>query len=418
MINIDQELAYKKFSRLKCGALFMAMGTGKTKVALTLAQSKYAQEKVDFVLYIAPASAISSGNLEAEKQKWTPELPVTFATCEGFGASDRIYLEILSKVKKTKTFCICDESLYIKNIEAKRTRRIIEIGSFSMYRLILNGTPVTKNILDVWTQMEFLSPKIFDMSFREFKYMFCVYSRNAKKARKKKIVRYINVSYLISLISPYVYQADLDLEVKKKYADRCYYVDKWKYNNYKNKIFDKYYDSYEEELQFYAFAQVLQRWYTSQPEHREAVQDCINEINDTIIVFVKYVNNIPENAIKITGATKNREEIIDRFRRGEFKVLYMTYGCGSFSLNLQFCKNIIFADHDWDYSRRVQAEGRIYRLGSGEDVMYYDIVCENSGLEKLIQDCLKGKKSLLAMVKKEITKLDSKDKAKKFIEKL
>lgn len=35
-----QQLAFDKLSRLKVGALFMEMGTGKTKVALDLIQSK------------------------------------------------------------------------------------------------------------------------------------------------------------------------------------------------------------------------------------------------------------------------------------------------------------------------------------------------------------------------------------------
>lgn len=402
--NIDQELAYEKFSRLKCGALFMSMGTGKTKVALSLAKSKYEQGKVDFVQYIAPASVLSLGNIETERLKWTPDLPVTYTTCEGIGSSDRIYLNNLSQVKDHRTFCICDESLYIKNISAKRTRRTVEMGEHSAYRMILNGTPVTKNILDLWTQMEFLSPKILNMSFRQFKYTFCVYDRNAKRRHdRNKIIRYTNIPYLMSLISPYIYQAELDLDVQKVYADRYYYINKSKYEKYKDEIFDKYYDSYEDELQFYAFAQVLQRWYTSQPGHQEAVQECIDEINDRVIVFVKYIENIPADAVRITGETKNRQEILERFRRGDFKALYMTYGVGSFSLNLQFCKNIIFADHDWDYAKRVQAEGRIYRLGSEEDVKYYDIVCENAGLEELIRKCLRGKKGLLAMVKEGIT---------------
>lgn len=45
----NQELAFEKLSKLKVGALFMAMGTGKTKVALDLINSKL--NKVDYVLW-------------------------------------------------------------------------------------------------------------------------------------------------------------------------------------------------------------------------------------------------------------------------------------------------------------------------------------------------------------------------------
>lgn len=416
--NMDQKQAFEKFSRLKCGALFMSMGTGKTKVALELAQYKFNQSKVDFILYIAPASVIRTGNIENERLKWTPDLPVTYATCECFGSSDRIYLEILEQVKNHKTFCICDESLFIKNIRAKRTKRIIDIGKHSEYRLVLNGTPLTKNIIDIWSQMEFLSPKILNMTFREYKDTFCEYYVKAKSKRNKnRIKRQMNIPYLISLIEPYIYQAELDIEYRKVFHSEYYSVDTDSYEDYKAQLFDKYYEG--EDLNFQAFSQKLQSYYTSQFEHMEAIQNLIDKIKDRVIVFVKYLSNIPDGVERITGDTKNREEIIKRFKNNDFKVLYISYGCGSFSLNLQFCRNIIFADMDWDYARRVQAEGRIYRIDIYDDVHYYDVVCANSGLEDMILRCLHKKTNLLSEVKSEIEKIKGdKEKAKAFLKKL
>ena len=53
MVN-NQELAFEKLSRLKVGALFMEMGTGKTKIALDLIASK--AHKVSYILWICPFS--------------------------------------------------------------------------------------------------------------------------------------------------------------------------------------------------------------------------------------------------------------------------------------------------------------------------------------------------------------------------
>lgn len=44
----------------------------------------------------------------------------------------------------------------------------MELGSLSYYRLILNGTQLAETFLDLWTQMEFLSPKILKMRFSQF----------------------------------------------------------------------------------------------------------------------------------------------------------------------------------------------------------------------------------------------------------
>ena len=74
MNSIEQEAAFQKFSLLKCGALFMSMGTGKTKVALDLAAAKMEQGKCDYVMYIAPANMIDSGTVQIERDKWQPKL--------------------------------------------------------------------------------------------------------------------------------------------------------------------------------------------------------------------------------------------------------------------------------------------------------------------------------------------------------
>lgn len=97
---IDQEKAFEKLSKLKVGALFMEMGTGKTKVALDLIASK--KEKVDYILWICPFSIKSE--ILVEKNKWHPELEIEVVGCESIGSSDRIYIELLNKVENSTTF--------------------------------------------------------------------------------------------------------------------------------------------------------------------------------------------------------------------------------------------------------------------------------------------------------------------------
>lgn len=179
----EQQLAFDKLSRLKVGALFMGMGTGKTKVALDLIESK--MHKVDYVLWICPYSL--KNEIEAERQKWHADLQIDVVGCESIGMSDRIYLEILEKMQDKQCFVVVDESLKIKNKEAKRTERILKIGELATYKLILNGTPLSKNVLDLWTQIQFLSPKILNMSYNQFKDTYCeCYIRGKLKGRVKK----------------------------------------------------------------------------------------------------------------------------------------------------------------------------------------------------------------------------------------
>lgn len=388
----NQQLAFDKLSRLKVGALFMEMGTGKTKVALDLINSK--SNKIDYILWICPFSI--KNEIIKERDKWYPSMKIDVVGCETIGSSDRTYLEILKKVTTSKTFIVVDESLKIKNINAKRTRRIIEFGEYAQYKLILNGTPITKNVIDLYTQMEFLSPKILKMSFNQFKNTYCEYYIRGKL--KGMVKKQHNIEHLISLIEPYIFDCDLDIEAKKMYYNYFYDVDTFQYSKLKNELLEGIAN-----IDFFVLTTKLQQFYTTYKE--EMLKELLGQINDQVIIFVKYLDSIPAGANKIVGDmnTKERKQVIDKFERGDFKELYITYGCGSYGLNLQFCRNIIFAEHCFDYSQRIQAEARIYRIGQNYDVNYYNLWC-NVGLEKMIQSSLNKKSNLLNEIKKEIEK--------------
>ena len=212
--------------------------------------------------------------------------------------------------------------------------------------------------------------------------------------------------HLISLISPYIFDADLEIETKKHYITHNYHVNQSEYSAYKDMIFSEYYDERRDDLNFNAFAMKLQRWYTHNSSLKEDVAELIETLDGSVVVFVRFLESIPYGAIRITGDTKpnERDMIISDFRSGLFKALYITYGCGAYGLNLQTCHHMIFAEHTWDYAQRIQAEARIYRMGQSNDVYYHDMVCANSGLDSMIFSCVERKADLLDTMKVEIAK--------------
>jgi len=52
----------------------------------------------------------------------------------------------------------CDESIAIKNCETARAKCVYRVGGGARSRSILNGTPISKNILDLYGQYHFLKP--------------------------------------------------------------------------------------------------------------------------------------------------------------------------------------------------------------------------------------------------------------------
>jgi len=196
----NQIKAIDKLNSVKCGALFMEAGTGKTRSALELIKNT----DTDYILWFTPFQ--TKENLQIEINKWGG-LDCDIVGIESVQNSDRIYLELSQKCEQAKkTFIVCDESLKIKNADAKRTNRLFELAKLSEYRLILNGTPLSRNLLDLWSQIQFLSPKILNMDIAEFKNTFCEYiqityhSRNFGNSYSKEFIKkYHNIDYLYSI---------------------------------------------------------------------------------------------------------------------------------------------------------------------------------------------------------------------------
>lgn len=407
----DQRRAVNKLRRLKVGALFMEMGTGKTKVALDLMADR--QKKVEMNVWVCPCSL--KATIEEERQKWHPELSLTVVGVESIGASDRIFLNLLNAMAphNNRVFLVVDESLKIKNIKAKRTKRLLELSNYASYKLILNGTPLSKNILDLYSQMRFLSDKILPENWYSFRDMYCEYWKTGVRAGRIK--RTCNVSNLISRISPYVYDASLNLGVGQSHWSHGYSLTREEQDAYEQVKEEILMDCCEDsDINFYRLVTACLRFLYSCESKKMAVDECIEQTEGKCVVFVRFLNSIPANALRITGdmGIDERAEVIDSFRAGKEKALWITFGCGAFGLNLQFCHNLIFADRTWDYAQMEQAEARVYRLGQEEHVDYHTVYCSSVGIEDMTSRNLDRKTGLLDEVKEKVSKMNSKEKAK------
>lgn len=380
----NQRNAIEKLRQYKVGALFMEPGTGKTRAAYELVKSV---PECDFVLWLTPFRTKS--NLQAELEKWGAT-NVRIEGIESLSNSDRLMLDLFAQLEASKCpFIVVDESLKIKNWSAKRTKRIIELGKLSTYKLILNGTPVSRNLLDVWAQMWFLSPKILNMDMAEFKNTFCEYTKITKRIgnvsySKEFITKYHNIDYLYSLIKHFVYESDLQLTIKQQYIEQSYNLDaemKREYDLLKAKYLD------DEKLQFIRqnifleLTMKMQQIYCCSEEKFELLAKVIEAHGiDNIIVFTKYVSS--------------NEEVARRFEG--IKVL--SYQKDSLGLNLQQYKVTVFFDKIWDYALRLQATRRTFRTGQESDCIYYDFTGK-VGLEEMIDKNISKKCDMVDYLK-------------------
>src|SRR5690606_21132921 len=68
-----------------------------------------------------------------------------------------------------------DESTFIKNSKAARTKRITRLGRLAAFRRIMTGSPVTKGPMDLYSQFEFLGPDLLGFpSFFSYRARYAV----------------------------------------------------------------------------------------------------------------------------------------------------------------------------------------------------------------------------------------------------
>lgn len=385
----QQQAAIEHLNEWRVGALFMEPGTGKTRAAMTLVNSTPCTD----CFWIGPLRTYPT--IQMEMARWGGmKMPTSCWGVESLSNSDRIYMNLLNAVEASKVpFIVVDESLKIKNAEAKRTRRLLEIGKRAEWKLVLNGTPVSRNLLDMWPQMEFLSPKILGMSLTEYKNTFTKWTRVTKRIgmrsyTKEYVTGMENVDYLHSLIRHYVYECDLRLNITQKWHNVPYCItdeSRQRYNDIKEDYLSDETLEWKNNNIFLAMTTEMQVAYTIDEGKMEAVSRLLQDLpQDETIIFCRFI--------------VAQEECRKRWPR----VTVLSMQKESLGLNLQQYRHTIFFDRVWDYALLLQASRRTYRTGQEQDCHYYELT-GNVGLEHMMAENIKKKVSMSEYLKK-ITK--------------
>lgn len=426
----------------------MEMGTGKSLTAIEIARRK--ATKVDKVIWYCPVSLKETVRREILKHtdcedvyvfddktrpRTMPKVRWYVIGIESMSSSNRV-IAAANELTTERTMVILDESSYIKGHDSLRTQRITLISERAKYRYILTGTPLSQGVIDLFSQMKFLSPKILGYSsFYSFQANHLEYSDKFPGM----IVRAHNVPYLAAKIQPYVYQVTkkecLDLPAKT-YESR-YFTMTWEQRMYYNQAKDEIlmdtevdeFDSITIFRLFTALQQITSGFWRRQGERVEIPSwrcDTLIETvegiapDEKVIIFAKFLYDIAEIrgalerkygqgcVAEFTGKhnVKAREAELQRFRNGA-RFFLATQSCGGHGLTLNESHYVIFYNNAFKYAERLQAEDRCHRIGQGNKVTYIDIICSGS-IDERIDRVLSNKGSLVRDFKREVDKVKGK----------
>jgi len=164
------------------GLLGMDMGLGKTPTSISHASNRIKKSKTDLrILVVCPASLkyewayqiakftdYSYTVIGAGKERFPQYEKKTNFTIMNY---DLVWRDIEVLQKADWDIVICDEIQRIKNYQTETFKQIATLRATK--RIGLTGTPLENDVMDLFTIMQFINPKIFGTEETNFKYRYC-----------------------------------------------------------------------------------------------------------------------------------------------------------------------------------------------------------------------------------------------------
>lgn len=436
-----QQEAVSKLSRVTVGALYMEMGTGKTRTALELIRKRAQKDKINHIIWLCPFSIKTDVERNIQKHMEIPKELLTICGIESLSSSHKTVEQILDLAMVKECYLIVDESNLVKNPFAIRSQNTLRVAQNCKYKLLLNGTPITKTEADLFSQWQILDWRI--LGYRSY-YSFAANHLEFDDKYRNKIRRVLNVDYLTDKISPYTYQVRKDECLNlpnKRYVTHYFSLTDEQKEHYLTVAYDflspsRLIDNTFEDALIYRTFTALQQITSgeriitsaSQPikhepffkniESNPRITALLNVMSsfskEKVIIFCRFLHEIESIYTVLSrhgyscqinhgGLTKARRQYaLDEFEKHD-QVLISSKSCASYGLNLQFCSNIIYYNNDWDWGTRVQSEDRIHRIGQQHPITIVDL-CASSKIDERIQYSLSRKECLTDRFKKQLGK--------------
>lgn len=423
--------------------------------AIAIAGAAYAAGKIERLLVVAPTSVVAVWPKELQEYA---EFKYTCRTLLGDKASRLKQLSDLEKFpfKALKVavinyestwrdgifealqefdadMIIADESQRIKTHDAAQSKAMHQLGDQARYKLILSGTPVQNNAIDIYSQYRFLDPTVFGKNFYQFRNRYAIMGG----FNRRQIVGYKDMDDLIrrehSIAFRITKEEAIDLP-EQTFEVRHIQMDK--------KLADLYQrikrDSYAEietggqitattvltkllRLQQLAGGFLVtddatkpQLVSTAKLEAlSDIVQDYVVDGGKKLVIFARFVPEVKaiidlmkkvlpdrKKAVSIYGEIKkeDRGAIVQQFQTDPDTVVFVgqidTAGTG---VTLTAADTCVYYSKNFNYAAYEQSLSRIHRIGQRNTCTYIDLVMEKT-VDEMINRALAKKEDIAKTV--------------------
>lgn len=435
-----QQEAVDKLSTVKVGALYMDMGTGKTRTALELVSRRLERGKVDHILWLCPCNALLDIQDNIMNHAIFDPQIMTMCGIETLSSSVRANAKLRRLVAERRCYLVVDESLMVKNPQAIRSRNIMLLAESCEYKLILNGTPISRTEADLFAQWYILDWRI--LGYRSY-WSFAANHLEIDETTGR-VRRALHVDYLTSKMAPYCFEVKKEdcpiLHLPPKMPEgHWFYLKQKQYEDYKrtkleflnSEILGTRYETVAIYRTLVALQEVASGRRIITPfdkpiEHVPAfanpldnprIQALLEVLDKRIkteqaVIWCRFQHEVDdvvavlsqrgEETAIFNGSlpSKARQAARRRFQAGTH-YLIANKACGQFGLNLQFCHNAVYYNNDWNWATREQSEDRLHRNGQKYPVKIIDIIALDT-IDERIMSSLARKENLAETFKQNL----------------
>lgn len=420
------------------GELF-EMGCGKTLTTIAVAGALYNLGKIDRVLVVAPTSVCSvwphdlnqfaafpwearvllgdkKKRLKAlnELENW-PFKALRIAVINYESTHREGIYEALAAYKPD--LIVCDESQRIKNPSAAQSKALHKLGDAAPFRMILSGTPVQNNAVDLYSQYRFLDPAVYGANFYAFKNRYCIMGGYGQH----QIVGYRNMDELVEKEHSVAYRVTkeecLDLP-QQTFINR--YV---QFTDAEQAIYEQLRKSSFLELEtgenvtattiltmYLRLMQLTGGFLTADESTRpkqvntakldalaDIVDDYVVDAGKKLVIFARFRAEIAaiENLLRLRKIQygsiygdvpmEERGKIVEDFQTNpDTKVFVAQIQTAGLGITLHAASTAVFYSYDYNYANYAQALARIHRIGQRFPVTYIHLVVDGSIDEKIL----------------------------------
>ena len=420
------------------GILADDMGLGKTMQALTHILAEKEKGNTLPNLIIAPTSVVE--NWQREAAKFAPSLNVIIL--QGHDRRRRfhqlphcdiamtsyalLHRDLEYYTQQPFHLLILDEAQHIKNPDAQVSVAVRRLSA--QQRLCLSGTPIENHLGELWSLFDFLMPQLLG-SAESFKETFRTpIEKNGNQARADALAQKVGALILRrtkdqvatelppKTIIPHLIElgdSEKDLyETVRSTMDKHVRDALTAKGQQAQMVFLSALLKLRQICCHPALVSSKLQAPESQPKMETAAKfDYLTDLlatlkleNRKVLLFSQFtsvLDIIEEHLIqknlsylKLTGATKNRHDLVDIFQKGETDVFLISLKAGGTGLTLTAADTVIHYDPWWNPAAENQATDRAYRIGQDKPVFVHKLICRGT-VEQRIQQ-MQEKKNTIA----------------------